>query len=160
MATTWIGLWNLWDTRARSGLLIPMLGKLNWFRLTGLITLVLLMWNWMGLFLRKNQLLRSWDLPSTLNWIGTHTLSLLLKLSLRKLGPWFVLWSFFFQTLLCNSLNPPYFHVWNTVVMPEMVPLVAAWNCYTSYKNKYAGLLVLHLLLLLNPWLIVEMWPA
>ena len=30
----------------------------------------------------------------------------------------------------------------------------------TSYKNGYAGLLVLHLLLLLNPWFIVEMWPA
>ena len=27
-------------------------------------------------------------------------------------------------------------------------------------RNGYAGLLVLHLLLLLNPWLIVEMWPA
>ena len=32
----------LW-TGLRSGLLISMLGKLNWFRLTGLITLVLLM---------------------------------------------------------------------------------------------------------------------
>ena len=29
-----------------------------------------------------------------------------------------------------------------------------------SYKNEYAGLLVLYLLLLLNHWLIVEMWPA
>ena len=28
------------------------------------------------------------------------------------------------------------------------------------YKNEYAGLLVFHLLPLLNPWLIVEMWPA
>ena len=27
-------------------------------------------------------------------------------------------------------------------------------------QNKYAGLLFLHLLLLLNPWLIVKMWPA
>ena len=33
---------TLW-TGARSGLLILMLGNLNWFRLTGLITLVLLM---------------------------------------------------------------------------------------------------------------------
>ena len=33
---------TLW-TEARSCLLISMLGKLNWFRLTGLITLVLLM---------------------------------------------------------------------------------------------------------------------
>ena len=34
-------------------------GKLNWFCLTRLITLVLLMSKWMGLFLRKNHLLRS-----------------------------------------------------------------------------------------------------
>ena len=27
-------------------------------------------------------------------------------------------------------------------------------------KNEYVGLLVLHFLLLLNPWLIIEMWPA
>ena len=33
---------TLW-TRARSGLLISMLGKINWFRLTDLIILVLLM---------------------------------------------------------------------------------------------------------------------
>ena len=45
-------------TGVRSGLLISMLGKLSWFRLTGLITMVLLMWKWMGLFLRKNHLLR------------------------------------------------------------------------------------------------------
>ena len=36
--------------------------------------------------------------------------------------------------------------------------LVATWNSQTSYKNEYAGLLFLHLLLLLKPWLIVEMW--
>ena len=43
---------NLW-TEAGSGLLNWMLEKLNWFCLTSLITLVLLMWKWMGLFLRK-----------------------------------------------------------------------------------------------------------
>ena len=47
-----------------------------------------------------------------------------------------------------------------TVVTSGLVPLVATWNCWTSCKSRYAGLLVLHLLLLLNPWLIVEMWPA
>ena len=46
--TLWIG--------SRSGLLISVLGKPNCFRLTGLITLVLLMWKWMCLFLRKNHL--------------------------------------------------------------------------------------------------------
>ena len=47
-----------------------------------------------------------------------------------------------------------------TVVMSGLVLLVATWNCWTSYKSGYVGLLVLHLLILLNPWLIVEMWPA
>ena len=40
-------------TSARSDLLISMLGKLSWFCLTSLITLVLLMWKWTGLFLRE-----------------------------------------------------------------------------------------------------------
>ena len=44
-------------------------------------------------------------------------------------------------------------HVW-------LKSLVANWNCYISYGNEYAGLLVFVLLLLLNPWLIVEMWPV
>ena len=57
----------LW-TGAKSGLLISMLGKLNWFCLTSLVTLVLLMWKWMGLFLKKNHLLRCWGWP--FNWIG------------------------------------------------------------------------------------------
>ena len=34
-----------------------MLGKLSWFCLIGLITMVPLIWRWMGLFLRKNHLL-------------------------------------------------------------------------------------------------------
>ena len=50
---------TLW-TGVRSDLLISMLGKLSWFCLTGLITMVLLMWKWMGLFLRKTHLLRCW----------------------------------------------------------------------------------------------------
>ena len=62
--------------------------------------------------------------------------------------------------LLCISINLTYAHIWDTVVTSGFVPLVATWNCWTSYKIEYAGLLVLHLLLLLNPWLIVKMWPA
>ena len=100
-------LWN----GAESGLLISILEKLNWFCLTGLITLVLLMWKWMGLFYRKNNLLRCRCWLSPLNWIGALTLSLLLKLPPRKLEPWFVLWSFFLLWLLCISINLPY-HSW------------------------------------------------
>ena len=122
-------------TGVRSGLLISMLGKLSWFCLTGLITMVLLMWKWGGggggggLFLRKNHLLRCWGWPSLLNWIGVLTLSLLLKLHPRKLELWFVLWRFFLLRLLCISINLSYAHVWNTVVTSGLVPPVVTWIC-------------------------------
>ena len=38
--------------------------------------------------------------------------------------------------------------------------LVASWNCLAIYKNKYAGLFILYLLVLLNPCLLVEMFPG
>ena len=63
---------TLW-TGARRGLLISMLGKLSWFRLTGLITLALLIWKWMGLFLRKNHILKCLGWPCLQNWIATLT---------------------------------------------------------------------------------------
>ena len=147
---------RLW-TGAGSGLLISMLEKLNWFRLIDLITLVLLMWKWMGLFLSKNNLLRCWDWLSLLNWIGALTLYLLLKLPPRKLGLWFVLWSFFLLCLLYIFINLPFGFAWNTVAMSGLVLVVAIWICWKSYKNEYARLLVVHLLLLLNPWVILRM---
>ena len=33
-------------------------------------------------------------------------------------------------------------------------------ECQTNCKNEYTALLIIHLLLLLNPWLIVEIWLA
>ena len=72
-------------TWVRSALLISVLANLSWLRLTGLITMVLLLWKWMDLFLRKNYPLRCWRWPSLLNWIGALTLPLLLKLPPRKL---------------------------------------------------------------------------
>ena len=51
---------DLQDTVA---LVISTLEKLNWFHLTALITMVLLMWKWMGLFWRKNRLWRCWAVP-------------------------------------------------------------------------------------------------
>ena len=44
--------------------------------------------------------------------------------------------------------------------MSGLVLLVATWNCWTTYKNGYAGLLVLYLLPLLNPLSIVEILPS
>ena len=51
-------IYKILRTGVKSGLLISMLGKLSWFHLTGLITMVLLMLKWMSLFLKKNHLLR------------------------------------------------------------------------------------------------------
>ena len=132
-------------------------GKINWFRLSCQIVLVLLMWKWVGLFLRKNHLLRSCSWLSLLNWTGALTLPLLLKLPPRKLELWLILWSFFLLRLLCISINLSYGHTCNTVVMSVLVLLVATWSCWVSYKNDCAGLLALHLLPLLNPWLIIKM---
>ena len=94
-------------------------GKNNWFCFTSLITQVLLMWKCIGLFLRKNHLLRCWGWLYLLNSIGALTLSLLLKLSLRMLEPWVV---------ICVSINLLYTYGWNTVVTSGLVPLVATWN--------------------------------
>ena len=71
-------------TGVRSGLLISMLRKLSWFRLTGLITMVLLLWKWVGLFLRKNHLLRCWGRPSKLDW-GSYIISIA-KTASKKIG--------------------------------------------------------------------------
>ena len=54
-----------------------MLKKLNWFPLIGLITLVLLMWKWMSLSLKKNHISRCWGWLSVLNWVrGSFIISI------------------------------------------------------------------------------------
>ena len=90
-----------------------MLEKPNSFCLTSLMTLVLLMWKWMGLFLRKNQFLRCLDWRSVTNWIKAHTLSLLLKL---QNWSWFILWSVFLLRLLCISINSDRLHYFSVTI--------------------------------------------
>ena len=80
-----------------------------------------------------------------------------LPLHPRKLEPWFLLWSFFLLRLLYSFINLPYSLAWNTVAMSGLVPLVATWEFLISHKNRYIGLLVQHLLPLLNPWVILKM---
>ena len=94
---------------------------------------------------------------SLLNCIRPLALSLLLKLPPVKLEPWFVIWNFFLLRLPCIPINLPYGCLWNIVVMSVLVFVVATWNCWISCRNEYAGLLVLHLLAVLNHWLIIEM---
>ena len=71
-----------------------------------------------------------WGWLSLLKWIGVLTLYLLGELPPRKLEPWFVLWSFFLLRFICISINLPYSHEWNTVVM------VGAPSCYFEWLDK------------------------
>ena len=64
------------------------------------------MWKWMGLFLRKNHLLRCSGSLAHLNWIGTLTLSLLLKLPPINLEAWFVLSPEVAQYLYKSIIQP------------------------------------------------------
>ena len=69
----------------------------------------------------------------------------------KKIGALICSMKFLFPELHCISINLQYAHVWNTIVMFGLVLLVAFWNCWISYENGYAGLLLLHWLLLLKP---------
>ena len=84
--------------------------------------------------------------------IGVLALSLLLKLTPRKLEHWFTLC---LLRLFCISINLCGL-AWNSVVLSELVLLAATRKCYISYKNMYLGLLMLQLLPVLNPLLMVE----
>ena len=81
---------------------------------------------------------------SKLDW-GSYIISIA-KTASKKIG-----------ALICSMkfLSPEFaLHVYKSmsnVVTFGLVPLVATWNCKTSYKSEYAGLLVFHLLLFLNP---------
>ena len=87
------------------------------------MTLVLLIWKWMGLFLNRSYLLRCWYCVSLLNWIGT----LLLNLLLRKLESWFVSCSFFLLNSCFISVNVPSSLVWNTIVMSRLTSQLLFW---------------------------------
>ena len=101
-----------------------MLEKLNWFHFTSLLTLVLLIWEWMGLFLRKNHFLRCWSWLFLLKWIGALTLTLLLKLPPKKLEPGLLLkfLSHEVALYLCKSTFCPYL---------ELLDKIQKWICKT-----------------------------
>ena len=86
---------------------------------------------------------KMWGLTFSSKLDGALTVFLLLKLPPRKLEPCLDL---LLPRLLYICINLPYGPAWNTVVMSGWLPLVATCNCQISYKGRYAGLLVLHLL--------------
>ena len=75
---------TLW-TGAGSGLLISVLEKTQLVPFDQSSNTGLLMWKWMGLFLRKNHLLRCWDwLSLQLDW-GFYVMSIA-KTASKKIG--------------------------------------------------------------------------
>ena len=115
----------------------------------------------MGLFLRKNHLSKYWSFLSLLNWIWFLTLSLLLKLPSKEIGVLIGSIKFlFFLRLLCISFK--------STIRPYMEYYCNVWASAPSFyselldklQKRIFRLLDLHLLPVLNPWLIVKMWPA
>ena len=86
---------------------------------------------------------------SKLEW-GSYIISIA-KTASKKVRNLIHSIKFFSCGLLCISINLTFSYAWNTLVMSRLVFLVATWNCWISYKNGYAGLLVFPLLPLLNP---------
>ena len=147
---------NTFETGAGKDLLISMLKKLNLFRSNGLITLTLLMWKCMNLFLKKYRNWRCRDSLFLLNWVEALTLSIA-KTASKKMKLWSILWSFFLLMLFVISTGLPYGLAWNNVVMSRL-----SYYLYMLDKlqKPTVGLPVLHLLPLLNLWVIVEIQPA
>ena len=133
-----------------------MLKKLNWIRLTGLTTLMVLI-KWMGLFLwwKSSFAILRLSFSSKLD-CDSYIISSA-KTRALKLGALVCSISFFLLTLLYISKNVPYGFAWNTVVNSGLVLQNATWNCLICYKNGYVGLLVLHFPPLLNTWIIIKM---
>ena len=104
-------------TEVRSSLLISVLGKRSWFRLTSLRTMVLLVWKLMVLFFRKNHILRCCSWPSLLDWIGGSYIISIAKTASKKIGPLICSMKFLSpEVALCKSTLCPCMeyccHVW------------------------------------------------
>ena len=83
-----------------------------------------------------------------MDW-GSYIISIA-KSATRKTGALIRSMNFLSPEVALISINLPYSLAWNAVVMSGQVLLAATWNCQIRYKNVYVGLLVLHLLPLLN----------
>ena len=155
VATTRIVFWTwTWSKRncapGQEGCWFQCWENSYWIHLTSPITLVLLMWKWMDLFLRKNHLLKCWGCLSLLNWIA------IAKTASKKIGA------------LIRSMNflssVVALHLYKSTLWPCMEYCCHVWagavSCYfelLNYKNGYVGLLVFYLRPLLNPCVIVKM---
>ena len=64
---------------------------------------------------------------SKLDW-GSYIISIA-KTAPKKIGALIHFMKFLSPEVALISINLPYAHVWNTVVMSELVPPVATWSC-------------------------------
>ena len=121
---TWVG----------SALLNSTLEKFNWFRLTGLIMLVLLTGQWIGLFLRKNHLssftMLELTLSSKLDW-GSYITSTA-KTASKKTGVLIRSMKFFFLDVAL--------YLYKSTIWPCMEYCCHAWggapSCYLELLDK------------------------
>ena len=98
-----------------------MLVKLNCFCFSSLIKLVLLMWKWMVLFLKKNHLLWCWGESSLLNWIGLLTFSVA-KTASKKIGA-------LIRSIKFLSPEVPLYYLYKSTI----------WSCMEYYCHVLAG---------------------
>lgn len=102
--------------------------------------LVLLMWRWIGLSLKKNNL-SCWDRHFPLKWIGAHIFSTA-KTASNETKALIFLWNFFLPRFLFISINAPYNLAWNTVFIFVLVLPDATWIFEISYINRYVVALI------------------
>ena len=71
----------------------------------------------------KTHPLRSWYFLFLLDWMEAFILSLLLKLSPRRLNLLFIMWSLFLLTLHVISMNQPFNFTWNSYSLDKFEKL-------------------------------------
>ena len=118
--------------------------------MTGLVTLVLLMWKWMGLFLRKNHLLGCWGWSSLLNWIGAliyiHSIAKTASKKIEALIPSMKFLSPEVALYLNKSTIHPFmeycYQVWAGALSCylEMLDKLQKWICRTVGPSLAASL--------------------
>ena len=112
------------------------------FLLTALVGsgfLILMPGKWTGLSMMNNHMSRCRNYLSLLNCIRTISLSLFLKLHPRKLGPWFVLRSFFIFGLTFIFINLPHCFPWNNAIVHGLVFPIALFTSWISYSSRFVG---------------------
>ena len=113
-------------TGAGSSLLISMLEKLNWFRLTGFVLLTgAIDMKMDGSVLEEKSSFKMLGLTFSckLNW-GSYII-FIAKTASKKIGA-LIHYMKFRLRLLCISINLPYSQAWNTAVMSGLVLSVAS----------------------------------